>query len=545
MDIMDDNNLPSATPPSSSPPAEPSFSSPEPSVAADRPISGPPPLSSEPSSPPPLPDERPLSEPPSVSDQPSVPIPKPPLSKQPPQLNQEPPIEESLPPAKESSEPPLPPPPSPNKILLVLSAIFLITAGSFLAFFLTSKQKGKFILQKRAETVCHTGGCEDRTPGWSTCDSNGTRWGCDQDCNRWVATAGIGSSQYTDPWCEGTTKKECLPHNPDTSDGVSSQPDHPDCGGGPSGPCAGKERRSYCSGVGDWDGNVGVLNCTLERQTYTCQKNHSFFTTKATCDQATNTNEYEAYFGLVVEPGQSVTCSHYAPLNQQGKKCSIAQVDIRNNATLLDGDCWDTHKECHQCEEATPTPTPTKTPTPTSTPPPPEGCDEQCSLQNAAVVCQAGLYCKPVSSTSGVCRNPACPEETDCQCPPPTPTPTPTSTSTPTPTPTNTPGPSPTPTPTSITVVCSSLTAFKEGSSPPSLANLKVGDTIRFVITPSSGTGSVQNAAVRLFKNGNKVSDLFAGAYPGSKWTATYIIPSGGEGNYEAFGLIKVGGQWK
>lgn len=89
---------------------------------------------------------------------------------------------------------------------------------------------------------------------------------------------------------------------------------------------------------------------------------------------------------------------------------------------------------------------------------------------------------------------------------------------------------------------CSGLTAFKEGSSPPSSANLKEGDLIRFVITPS---GTVEAAVVRLFKNGVKVGDLSASIYEVSKWSATYTIPAGGAGNYEALGFVKVGSDWK
>lgn len=92
------------------------------------------------------------------------------------------------------------------------------------------------------------------------------------------------------------------------------------------------------------------------------------------------------------------------------------------------------------------------------------------------------------------------------------------------------------------TAVCTELTAFKEGSSPPSSANLKEGDTVRFVITPS---GTVEAAVVRLFKDGVKVGDLSASIYQISKWSVTYTIPVGGGGSYEAQGFVKAGGVWK
>ena len=68
------------------------------------------------------------------------------------------------------------------------------------------------------------------------------------------------------------------------------------------------------------------------------------------------------------------------------------------------------------------------------------GCNEECGIDNdtgGQMICARGLTCM-----SGVCRNPDCPEEIDCECSPPpegtrtpTPIPTPPPTATPTPLP--------------------------------------------------------------------------------------------------------------
>ncbi len=75
----------------------------------------------------------------------------------------------------------------------------------------------------------------------------------------------------------------------------------------------------------------------------------------------------------------------------------------------------------------TPTPTPTVTPTPTITPTPtptptptstPNWCNGTCGSNYN---CQGGYFCH-----DGFCRNPSCPDESDCDCAVSTPTPTPT-----------------------------------------------------------------------------------------------------------------------
>jgi hypothetical protein len=78
----------------------------------------------------------------------------------------------------------------------------------------------------------------------------------------------------------------------------------------------------------------------------------------------------------------------------------------------------------------TPTVTPTATPTPTGTP---NSCGGTCGSN---INCGNGFYC---NTTLGLCRNPACPAQTDCNCPgtsTPTPTASPKGTLAPTPTPT-------------------------------------------------------------------------------------------------------------
>lgn len=96
-----------------------------------------------------------------------------------------------------------------------------------------------------------------------------------------------------------------------------------------------------------------------------------------------------------------------------------------------------------------PTPTPTRTPTPTIKPTPKPGCGNIC---RSSTDCPTGLICyQPPMSTcppgvincvqvipAKICRNSACPVDTDCVCGTPTPTvrPTPRPTVRPTPTPT-------------------------------------------------------------------------------------------------------------
>lgn len=101
------------------------------------------------------------------------------------------------------------------------------------------------------------------------------------------------------------------------------------------------------------------------------------------------------------------------------------------------------------------------------------------------------------------------------------------------------------PTPSTTPIVCVSMTASKPAGG--SLASLKVGEVVQFVVTPSDPLAVVEAAAVRIMKNGVKVVDLMAkqSGTDSDKWTATYTIPEGGEGNYEALGFIKVGGVWK
>ncbi|MBM4401642.1 MAG: hypothetical protein FJ044_00140 [Candidatus Cloacimonetes bacterium] len=75
------------------------------------------------------------------------------------------------------------------------------------------------------------------------------------------------------------------------------------------------------------------------------------------------------------------------------------------------------------------------------------GCNERCHYTAGGWTyqCIDSLTCYQANSLS-YCRNPNCPEETNCICP--TPTPTPTATPTPTGTPIPTPTPTATPTPT-------------------------------------------------------------------------------------------------
>lgn len=84
----------------------------------------------------------------------------------------------------------------------------------------------------------------------------------------------------------------------------------------------------------------------------------------------------------------------------------------------------------------TPTLTPTNTPTPTPTTSPPNACGGTCGSN---INCGSDLFCH-----SGFCRNPSCPNETDCTCQAsPTSTPVP-PTNTPVPTLVIAEGPSPT-----------------------------------------------------------------------------------------------------
>lgn len=102
-----------------------------------------------------------------------------------------------------------------------------------------------------------------------------------------------------------------------------------------------------------------------------------------------------------------------------------------------------------------------------------------------------------------------------------------------------------TPTPTGgQTAVCLSLTAFKLETDPPSLENLKPGDTVRFSITPEGNITGVQAAMIRLLKNGIKIGDFATSLYQG-KWINNYMIPPSGAGSYEVLGFIKINGVWK
>ena len=88
----------------------------------------------------------------------------------------------------------------------------------------------------------------------------------------------------------------------------------------------------------------------------------------------------------------------------------------------------------------------------------PSDCNETCG--SSGIICATGLQCIQLSGLLGSdkCRNPACPNETDCVCPPLIPTSTPTPrppTSTPRPpTPTRRPTSIPINTPTPTTAVC-------------------------------------------------------------------------------------------
>ena len=78
---------------------------------------------------------------------------------------------------------------------------------------------------------------------------------------------------------------------------------------------------------------------------------------------------------------------------------------------------------------ATPTAPPevTAAPTVTATPIAPPGAPNACGgTCGSNINCGSGLYC---NTTVGLCRNPACPNQTDCNCPGSTNAPTPTSTS--------------------------------------------------------------------------------------------------------------------
>lgn len=100
-----------------------------------------------------------------------------------------------------------------------------------------------------------------------------------------------------------------------------------------------------------------------------------------------------------------------------------------------------------------PTPTPTRTPTPTIKPTPKPGCGNVCRssadcstsltcYQPPMPICPPGVSCIQVMPAK-VCRNPACPNKTNCVCQMPTPAPT----SKPTPLPIPTIRPTPTPRP--------------------------------------------------------------------------------------------------
>lgn len=99
-----------------------------------------------------------------------------------------------------------------------------------------------------------------------------------------------------------------------------------------------------------------------------------------------------------------------------------------------------------------------------------------------------------------------------------------------------------TPTPTIPATVCSTLTAVKVNGA--DLSNLTAGETVRFTIT-AVGTKTVESAAVRLLKNGEKVADLICTKQADSRWTVDLTVPAGSEGSYEALGFIKVDGVWK
>lgn len=110
---------------------------------------------------------------------------------------------------------------------------------------------------------------------------------------------------------------------------------------------------------------------------------------------------------------------------------------------------------CHKVYTVTTIDRPTPTPVVVS-------CNVNCNLTvTPQIRCETGLVCEPptidaedgISGISegvgGLCRNPDCPEETDCVCPGnPTATPTTNPTITPTPTPTSTTRPTATATPT-------------------------------------------------------------------------------------------------
>lgn len=451
---------------------------------------------------PPLTDTQP------VSDVPPAVVPPPPPVTEPsiPQIEEK--QEESLPPP-----PPLPKeePLKPNLAKsAVLAAVFLLIAVSSVAGYYLVR-RGGLGWQKKAVGEACGGDCSVTTWGaaWSTCGNDGTRWGCDDHCNKWTASAGIGSGQYTDPWCEGTTKKECV-----SGGTVNEERDSLDCGGGPTGPCAGKQAKSYCEGVGDHNGSTTVLNCTGSRQQYQCQTNHTSFTDKTVCDATNETQNYTGESTLVVESGRTATCSVGA-----GGVCDIGQADIRDNGTMFSGVCWDTIKDC-TCPVASPTPTSTVIPslTPTLTLPPTQT-----------------------------------PTPTQTLTPIPTDTPRPTATATPT-TPPGVPTPTPQPT---VAPACNFVKVYKVNADGTKtlLSNgalLNAGDRLYLEASFKLNT-AVQKAVVAIRRNGVVVREKFAQfiSDPPTDYDADYRITFyydiTATGNYEVGAFYYYGyygGSW-
>lgn len=216
------------------------------------------------------------------------------------------------------------------------------------------------------------GGCRD----WEACDiSNGacsSNLSCRDKTGGQPVQCGVTDLQCIDNCAnrQGEEKcyngkiytcgNDCCFHKKTPEQDCQASPS-PTPGGG-SGACAGKSPGFYCQGNGDGNGSVDVLNCTSETKNFTCQTNHTRFTTTAQCNTASKTDEWTGYSTLVVPPGESRSCQ----IGAEGT-CDISQVDIfPSGGTPSDFLCWDIIKNCTNCG-TTPTPSPTIRATPTPT----------------------------------------------------------------------------------------------------------------------------------------------------------------------------------
>lgn len=232
--------------------------------------------------------------------------------------------------------PPPPPKPSlPGKSFIAAIILFLLVTGTVLGITLANQKKNISVQKKAVGEPCdQSGRCKMTQWGvpWSTCESGVGRWGCDANCN---------VQELPEIWCEGTRQKVCS-----LATGLVTEAENPSYCGSAS-VCAGRTG-NICEGQSDNNGLVAVLNCTGQKQDYTCLKYKENFGAKNACDLASQTGANREQSGLSVEPGQRGTCS--VGLDNA---CSLAQADVWANGTSV---CVDTIKNCENCGQAAPTP---------------------------------------------------------------------------------------------------------------------------------------------------------------------------------------------